>query len=157
MDGGGRRSGELIGIRQAVAGLVDESPIGKNEFGSAGSDGAGRTAPGECLEHRAHLRRSGQRCLLDRRRRHEHPGGSAPELPQTLIIQEKEDLVLNDTTTKTHSILSVTESRNGGISINVEVVEVACIEHGIPQVGKQGTMQLISSGLREDRQSTRLN
>src|ERR1700687_4010096 len=57
MDGGWRRSGELIGIRQAVAGLVDESPIGKNEFGSAGSDGAGRSAPGECLEHRAHLRR----------------------------------------------------------------------------------------------------
>src|ERR1700730_16741581 len=103
MDSGWRRSGELIGIRQAAAGLVDESPIGKNEFGRAVSDRAGRSAPGKCLEDRAHLRRRGQRCLLDGWRRHEHPGGSAPELAETLVVQEKEDLVLKDRANKTHS------------------------------------------------------
>src|ERR1700687_3500384 len=125
-------SGKLVGVRQAVSGLVDEGPVGKSEFGGAASDGPSRGAPGECLEDGAHLRRRCQSRLLNGGRRHKHPRGGAPVLPQTFVVQEKEDFVLNNRATQTTSVLSGAKRGRKRVSIDVEVIEVPRIENGIP-------------------------
>src|ERR1700692_5024573 len=136
MHGGGSRGSKLIGVGQAIPRLVDKGPVRKNEFGGAASDCTGRCAPREGLEDGAHLRRGGQSCLLDGRRGYEHAGRGTSVLPQAFIVQEEEDFVLNDMSPDTHSVLAVSKRRDSGIPVDIEVIEVARIENGIPQITK---------------------
>src|SRR5579863_492925 len=155
MNDGGSRVGKLVGIRIPCRG---ESRIGKYKLWRARAKGTRGFPPRISLKDGAHLRRRpshtsppvDQNVGLEGCRRDKGLLGGRLELAKTFVAKEKERIVLDDWTTDSKTILSQTKGGDGRVPVYVEIVEVARIEHGISEITKRRSVEVICPRLGDD-------
>src|SRR5262249_28381647 len=126
-----------------------------NEPGFAAIDRPSRRAPRIGLHDIAHLRRGVQHLLLERKRlsrgddarRHSELLSDRLQLSQALIADEEERFVLDDGPADRQPILPHAEWRDRWVSVEIEVVEVPRVKHGISEITECGAVKLIRSRL----------
>ncbi len=156
MNDGGRRVGKLVGIRIPRCG--GESRIGKYNLWRARAKGTRGFPPRISLKDGAHLRRRSshtsppvdQDVCLEGCRRDKGLLGDRLELAKTLVAKEEERIVLDDRTTDGKTILTEAKGRDGRVPIYVKIVEVAGIEHGISEIAKRRSVEVIRPRLGDD-------
>ena len=72
------------------------------------------------------------------------------QLPEALIIEEDEKLILLDRPAKGQAVLPHAKRGNGWIALQVVVVEVPRIEHGISEIPKSRAVPIVRPRLGND-------
>ena len=71
-------------------------------------------------------------------------------LAQALVVDKKESFVFDDWAAEGHTVLAETEGWDGGISIDIKIVEVAGVENGIAKITKDRSVQIVGARLGYD-------
>src|ERR1700730_3545736 len=82
-------------------------------------------------------------------------GGRLLQLSETLVTQKEECLVLLDWPAHRHAVLTQPKREDGGYGqitggVRREIVEIAGVENGIPEIAKNGSVEIIRARLGDD-------
>jgi hypothetical protein len=64
-------------------------------------------------------------------------------LAEPFVAKKEKCFVLLDRTAHSETILSETKRWDGGVPVQIEIVEVTRIENGIPEVSEYGSVEVV--------------